>query len=54
MASEQVIANKAIAKAAAEATRAANQSMAAATAERPQNIVGPKIGGPSMKTAKLQ
>ena len=49
MASEQVIANEAIAKAVAEVTRAAIQAMAAAAAERPQSIAGLKIGGPVMK-----
>ena len=41
MASEQVIANKAIANAVAEATRAAIQAMEAAAIERPQSIAGP-------------
>ena len=45
MASKQVIANVAIAKAVAEATRA----MPAAMAERPQSIAGPKLGRPVMK-----
>ena len=49
MASEQAIANEAIAKAVAEATRVAIQAMAAATTERPQSVVGPKIGRPVMK-----
>ena len=49
MASEQVIANEAIAKTVAEATRAAIQTMAAAAEERPQSAAGPKIGGPVMK-----
>ena len=49
MASEQAIANKAIAIAAAEVMKAAIQAMAAATAERPQSVAGPKIGGPAMK-----
>ena len=44
-----MIANEAIAKAVAEATRAAIQAMAAAMAERPQSMAGPKIGGPAMK-----
>ena len=49
MASEQVIENEVIAKAVAEVTRAAVQTMAAAMAERPQSKVGPKIGRPAMK-----
>ena len=49
MAIEQVIANEAIVKAMAEATKAAIQAMAAAVAERPQSMTGPKIGGPAMK-----
>ena len=46
MASEQVIANEAIAKAVAEATTAAIQAMVAAAAERPQSVAGPKLGRP--------
>ena len=38
-----------IGKAVAEATTAAIQAMTAATAERPQSVAGPKIGGPAMK-----
>ena len=49
MASEQAIANEVIAKAVAEATRAAIQAMAAAMTERPQSAAGLKIGGPAMK-----
>ena len=49
MASEQVIANEAIAKAGTEATKAAIQAMAAAVAERPQSVAGPKLGGSAMK-----
>ena len=49
MASEQVIANEAKAKAVAEATIAAIQVMPTAMAERPQSTAGPKIGGPAMK-----
>ena len=49
MAREQVIANEAVAKAVAEATRAAILTMSAAMAERPQSIAGPKVGGPAMK-----
>ena len=41
--------NEEIAKTVAEATRVAMQGMAAATTERPQNMVGPKIGRPVMK-----
>ena len=43
MASEQVTMNETIAKAVAEAIRAAIQAMAATTADRPQR------GGPAMK-----
>ena len=49
MASEQAIANEAIAKAVAEAMKAAIQAMAAATAERPKCVAGPKIGRPTKK-----
>ena len=49
MASELVIANEVIAKVVAEVTKGAIQAMAAATAERPQSMVGPKIGRPAMK-----
>ena len=49
MASEQAIANEAIAKAVAEATRVAIQVMAAGATESPQSGVGPKIGIPAMK-----
>ena len=48
MASEQANINKAIAKAVAEATRAAIQTMATAATESPQSV-GPKIGRPVMK-----
>ena len=40
---------EAIAKAVAEVTRTAIQAMAAATVERPQSMVGPKISIPAMK-----
>ena len=49
MASKQVIANEAIAKTVAELTRAVIQAMAAAMAERAQNVAGPKISRPAMK-----
>ena len=49
MASDQVIANEAISKAVAKATRAAIQVMAPAVAERPPSIAGPKLGRPAMK-----
>ena len=49
MASEEAIANKTIARIVAEVTQAAIQAMAAATAERPQSMAGPMIGGPAMK-----
>ena len=49
MASEQAITKSVIAKPVIEATRAAIQTMAAAMAERPQSVAGPKIGGPAMK-----
>ena len=48
MAGEQAIANEAIARAVGEVMKAAIQAMAAATAEKPQSTVGPKIGGPTM------
>ena len=41
--------NETMAKAVAEAMTAAIQNMAATTAERPQSMAGPKIGGPAMK-----
>ena len=49
MASEQANANETMAKSVAEATRVAIQAMAAAATERPQSVVGPKIGRPVMK-----
>ena len=49
MASEQAIANDAIAKAVAEVTRVVIQAMVAAMAERLQRAAGPNIGGPAMK-----
>ena len=49
MAGEQAIANDAVAKAVAEVTLGAIQAMAAAMAERPQSMAGPKIGRPAMK-----
>ena len=49
MASEQAIANEAVAKAVADMTRVAVQPMAAAVAERPQSVARPKIGGPAIK-----
>ena len=49
MASELAIADEEIAKAVAEATRAAIQAMSAAMAESPQSVAGPKIGRPAMK-----
>ena len=48
MASEQVM-NEVIARAVAEATRVAIQTMVEAQAERMHNISEPKIGGPTMK-----
>ena len=48
MASEQVM-NEAIARAVAEATRVAIQTMAEAWAERMHDISGPQIGGPTIK-----
>ena len=54
MVSEQVVANEAVAKAMAEATRATFQVMAAIVVERPQSIALPKLGRPAIKTAKLQ
>ena len=49
MASEQALANDAIAKAVAKVTGAAIQAMPAATSERPQSVSGCKIGRPAMK-----
>ena len=49
MASEQAIANEAIAKVVAKVMKAAIETMAAAAAERPQSMVGPKIGRPAGK-----
>ena len=49
MVNEQVIVIEAISKAVAEETRAAIQSMAAAAAETPQSMAGPKIACPAMK-----
>ena len=49
MASEQITMSETIAKAVLVATRAAIQAMAAAVAERPQSMAGPKIGGPATK-----
>ena len=48
MASKQIM-NKAIAKAVAEATRAAIQVMAAAAGEQLQSMAGPKLDSPAMK-----
>ena len=49
MASEQVIVSEAIAKAVAEATRAAIQVMAVVTTEKPQSAAGPRIGRLAIK-----
>ena len=49
MACEQEIANKAVAKAVVETTRAAIQAVAAATEERSLSVTGPKIGRCTMK-----
>ena len=54
MASEQAIANEAIAKAVVEVTKAAIQAMTATTAGRPQSMAGPKIGGLAMKQPNLK
>ena len=48
MASEQIT-SEAIARAVAEATRIALQTMTEAQAERTHDASGPKLGGPSMK-----
>ena len=48
MASEQIM-SKAIARAVAEATRIALQTMAEAWAERTHDRSGPKVGSPTMK-----
>ena len=53
MASEQAIANEAIAKAVAETMKATIQAMAAAIAERPQSMAGLKIGRPAMKQPSI-
>ena len=53
MASELANANEAIARAVAEATRVAIQTMAAAPTERPQNV-GPKIGRPVNEATQFQ
>ena len=44
-----MIANEAIAKAVAEAMKAAVKAMAAVTTERPHSITGLKLAGPTMK-----
>ena len=51
MPGEQILISEVISKAVAEATGAAIQAMAVATAERPQSMAGPKIGKPAMKQA---
>ena len=48
MASEQIM-SEAIARAVAEATRIALQTMVEAQAERTHNGSGPKLGGPAVK-----
>ena len=48
MENEQIM-NKATVKAVAETTRAAILAMVAATRERMQSTVGPKLGSPAMK-----
>ena len=48
MASEHIKVNEAIAKAVAETTKAAIQAIAVATIEKPQGLIGPRIGGPTM------
>ena len=48
MTSEKMM-SKAIARAVAEATRVALQTMVQAWAERTQNAAGPKLGSPAMK-----
>ena len=49
MASKQAMLNEVIAKAVAETTRVAIQTMAVAATERTQSTAGPKIDGPAMK-----
>ena len=53
MASEQAITNEAIAKAVVEVTKEAIQAMVVATAERPQSVMGPKIGKPAMEQSNF-
>ena len=48
MATEQIM-SEAITKAVAEATRVAIQTMAEARVEKTSDMVGPKIGSPTMK-----
>ena len=48
MASKQMM-NRAIARAVAEATRVAIQTMVEAQTQRTQNATGPKLGGPTLK-----
>ena len=48
MASEQIM-SESIARAVAEATRIAIQTMVETQAERMHDVSGPKIGGPTMK-----
>ena len=54
MASEQAIANEATAQAVVKAMKAAIQTMAATTAERPQCMAGPKIARAPHERVKLQ
>ena len=53
MVSKQSIANEAIFKAVADATRAAIQAISEAMAERPQSLAGSKLGGAAMKQPSL-
>ena len=49
MVNEQSTVSETIVKAVVESTRVALQAIAAAAVNRPQTMVGPKIGGPAMK-----
>ena len=53
MANEQSNANNVMAQAMAESARVTIQAMATARAESTQNV-GPRLGGPIMKTAIIQ
>ena len=50
---DQAVINETIAKAVAEATRVAIQTMAGTQNQRSENQQGPKLGGSSTKTATI-